>query len=327
METKPVSALYRELTEEELARIASSALNTKLLSHRLLSGGLFNTTYFLETADCGKAVLRVGPVNRHLLMPFEHSLMEAEAEVYRLLAGHNIPASEILAMDTSKALIGRDFMIVKYIPGTAMSQLNLSPEDKSRISRDVGEATAKMHRIASPKFGRVAAVKNGGGYDRWSECFRGELTDWEKVGAPSGIFSEQELGEVRSLFQSAAPYLDEIREPRLVHTDLWLGNVLARTDGEKPEFGAIIDADRAIWGDPMYEFSSIRWTYSEPHFWEGYGATPPQDRGSRIRCAVYTLMNRLLNAYVYLKEYNNPAQCQVERADALRNMELLKELL
>ena len=324
---KPSSALYRELTESEIAKITASALHTGVVSYRLLSGGLFNTTYLLETEDCGKVVLRAGPVNRHLLMPFEHHLMEAEAQVYALLGARGIPASELLAMDDSKRVIDRDFMLVRYIPGTAMSQLELTDEDRSRISRDVGEATARMHGITAPRFGRVADVKNGGGYEKWSECLLSELSGWEKVGIASGVFTKAELSEIHKIFNAAVPYLDEIKEPRLVHTDLWLGNILVRTDTERPEFGAIIDADRAIWGDPMYEFSSIRWAYNEASFWEGYGAILPQTTADKVRRALYTLFNRMLNAYVYLAEYNNPEQCLAEHEDALKNMAFLSKIL
>lgn len=327
LKSNPGSAIYMELTDRELSRITASVLHTGIISQQLLSGGLFNTTYLLNTISCGKTVLRAGPINRHLLMPFEHKLMEAETEVYSLLSKQKIPCSEVLATDTSKTLLDRDFMFVRYIPGKAMNLLDLSPEDKSRIFFDVGKAAAKMHQIVSTRFGRVADVKKGGGYDKWSECLLGELTDWETVGIPSGIFSKSELNEIHIIFRNAAPYLDEIRVPRLVHTDLWLGNVLARTDTQKPEFGAIIDADRAIWGDPMYEFSSIRWTLAEPNFWEGYGTPPPEDKNSLIRCAVYTLLNRLLNSYVYLKEYNNAYQSRIEREDALKNIAFLRKLL
>lgn len=326
-EIRTASALYLELTECEISRVVASALHTDVLSYQLLGGGLFNTTYLLDTEDCGKVVLRAGPVNRHLLMPFEHKLMEAEAQVYALLGARGIPASRILAMSTSKTVIDRDFMIVRYIPGTAMSQIELTPDDRSRISRDVGKATAKMHLISAPRFGRVADVKNGGGYRKWSDCLMGELADWEKVGIPAGIFSPDELNEIHRLFRNATPFLDEIQEPRLVHTDLWKGNILVRTDTQKPEFGAIIDADRAIWGDPLYEFSSIRWTYGETCFWEGYGTEPSQKEGDRIRCALYTLFDRLLNAYVYLKEYNQPGLSAAEREDALANMALLRKIL
>lgn len=321
------SSLFLELSEEELSRVVSTALLTEMQSYRLLTGGLFNTTYLVETASYEKVVLRVGPVNRHLLMPFEHHLMEAEKQVYALCAQYQVPTSEILAADTSKTLINRDFMLVRYIPGRAMSEIDLTSHDKARICRDIGIATAKMHTITAPRFGRIADVKLGGGYPSWSECLYHELLDWESVGVPASLFTEEEHREIRQLFRKTAPYLDEIKEPHLIHTDLWLGNILIRTDLEVPEFAAIIDADRAIWGDPMFEFSAIRWTYNESSFWDGYGKRPPKDRNSTVRCGIYTLLNRLWNAYVYLKEYNQPENARSERDDALRQMSFLKNSL
>ncbi len=49
-----------------------------------------------------------------------------------------------------------------------------------------------------------------------------------------------------------------------------------------PEFAAISDADRAMWGDPDDEFflKSIG-HIAKPTFWEGYGKALKQDFGSR----------------------------------------------
>lgn len=319
------SSLYLELTQKELSDIISAALDGEVISAKLLTGGLFNTTYLIETSSHGKVVLRVGPVNRHLLMPFEHHLMEAEEEVYKLCAERGVPCSEVIAADTSKTLIDRDYMIVRYIPSRAMSKVSLSPEDMSRISYDIGKATAEMHEITSPRFGRITEGRNGGGFARWSEALQHELNEWEKVGIPAALFSEAEHAEIHRLFTQAVPYLDEIKTPCLVHTDLWTGNILICEDSDKPEFAAIIDADRAIWGDPFFEFSSIRWTYNIEGFWKGYGKTLPQSRTDKIRRCIYTLLNRLWNAYVYLKEYNEPDNALGEQTSAREEMAKLAE--
>lgn len=137
------SSLYLELTEKELSDIITSALHTEALSARLLTGGMFNTTYLVETGEYGNVVLRAGPVNRHLLMPFEHHLMEAEEQVYALCAEYGVPASEILAADTSKTISDRDFMIVRYIPSHPISKVTLEPQDKSRICFDIGCETRR----------------------------------------------------------------------------------------------------------------------------------------------------------------------------------------
>ena len=222
------SSLYQELTDQELEDLVFQALETKIVSAHLLTGGLFNTTYFVDTEKYGKTVLRVGPVNRHLLMPFEHHLMEAEEEVYSLCAAHNIPASEILLADTSKRILDRDFMFVRYIPSCPMSQMEWDAQDKARIVREIGRVAADFHSITAPRFGRIVDVKNGGGFVLWSEALAHELDEWEKVGIPASIFDKGEHSDIRLLFAKAKPYLDEIKEAHLVHTDLWSGNIFRR---------------------------------------------------------------------------------------------------
>ena len=74
------------------------------------------------------------------------------------------------------------------------------------------------------------------------------------MGVPALIFEEAEYEKIRRIFRETAPYLDEIRIPRLVHTDLWFGNILVSTADGAPRLAAIIDADRALWGDPYFEF-------------------------------------------------------------------------
>ena len=323
------SFLFAELEENELRRIVREKLGADTASYKLLDGGLFNTTYFVETADGAKYVLRVGPVNRHLLMPFEHRMMEDEVEVYRLLAENGVPCSTVVACDTTKTLIDRDFMLVEYIPSAAMSSFTLTPEDKTRVFRDTGYYTAKMHSISpeSGRFGRIIDVKNGGGYSKNSEFMYAELLDWETVGIPKELFTKEEHEKIRSLFLKAAPYLDEVTLPRLVHTDLWSGNILVSEENGKKEFAAIIDADRSIWGDPLFEFSSIRWTWKEPAFWEGYGRGLPEGKSASVRCAVYTLLVTLFNAYVYLREYDDAESAKGECAVARNNIKILDELL
>ena len=321
------SLIYQELSKTELNELVSAALQTRLLSAHLLKGGLFNTTYMVETEKYGRSVLRIGPVNRHLLMPFEHHLMAAEEYVYTLCAQQNIPVSDVLKVDLSKTIIDRDFMFVRYIPSRPMSEENLTPQERAGIFYDVGAAAAKMHSITAPRFGRVLDVKNGKGFQRWSEALLYELTMWEEVGIPASIFTSEEHKQIRTLYRKAAPYLDEITSPRLVHTDLWPGNILIDDSGDIPRFAAIIDADRAIFGDPAFEFSSIQWTYGEESFWKGYGSPLPGEPADLIRRCVYTHFNRLMNAYAYLIEYNQPESAQWEAADARTQIAKLEKLL
>jgi len=50
--------------------------------------------------------------------------------------------------------------------------------------------------------------------------------------------------------ESRLDALRDVTEPRLLHWDLWDGNVL-RKEGR---VSGIVDFERAIWGDPLMEF-------------------------------------------------------------------------
>ncbi len=70
MDVNRASHLFQEASQEEIAALFHAALGEgDIRSSRLLSGGLFNTTYYVEYGpEHRRAVLRLGPVNRHLLL-------------------------------------------------------------------------------------------------------------------------------------------------------------------------------------------------------------------------------------------------------------------
>ncbi len=184
-----------------------------------------------------------------------------------------------------------------------------------------------MYSITHSHFGRIVDVENGKGFSKWSDCLLHELNQWERLSKSTSLFSDAEYIKIRRTFENSIPFLDKIQTPSLVHTDLWKGNVLICFNSDIPEFAAIIDADRAMWGDPDVEFSSINWTHSEPTFWEGYGKALKQDFGSRIRRTIYTLLWSLLDAYVYLQEYNQPENANERKIKALHQIDILSTLL
>ena len=97
-------------------------------------------------------------------------------------------------------------------------------------------------------------------------------------------------------------HLDAITEPRLAHCDLWAGNVLIETAGGNYRVCAIIDGDRAMFGDPALDFAAGWMT--TPEFLEGYGVTTDISSADSARRAVYSLFFRLQDAYIWKIEYN-----------------------
>ncbi len=306
------SFLYQPLTDGELNALITESLHTELASSRLLTGGMFNTTYLIESADGKKYVLRVGPVNRHLLVPYEHRLMEAEAIFYSLCKEKAIPVSNVVVCDTTKRIIDRDFMIVDFIESETMFALPMKDKRMEKLAYEIGIETAKLHAItsignAAPKFGRVAELADSPdkGFDRWSDFLRHELAQWETVAIPAQIFTPEEHEDIRRIFEQEAPLLDEIKTPGLLHNDFWHANILIRFEGDTPKLAAFIDADRCFFGDPDFENISLRWMLDCPTFWDGYGKPLPMDDHAIRRRHIYNLLTYLWHAYVFKCEYDN----------------------
>lgn len=312
------SSLYRELTPDELDRVLWATLHTKPVFARLLSGGLFNTTYFVQTSSCGEIVLRIGPVNRHLIMPFEHTLMAHESAVYALCAQHNIPASELLAVDTSKTVIDRDIMAVRYLPSVSILDESIPEADRAHLMHEFGRHVSVLHGITAPRFGHVADVQQGGGFEKWSDFLKSELRDWETVAVPAGLFTPAEHERLRQIYDVYTDLLDEITVPVLVHADLGWNNVLVRTDTPQFTFGALIDADRAMFADPEFEFCQIDWMLTSD-FLSGYGLRA----SNPTRRKICRLTRLLCDAYVWEIEYNMHKNMEATR-DIIR--EIMDEL-
>lgn len=304
------SNLYEEISLEQIKLIYNKAMQiTEPIEAVLLSGGLFNTTYHVFSKEAElNTVLRLGPVNRYLLLRFEENLMEAEKYVYELCKKENIECSEVLACDTSKKLIDRDFMIVRYIPSVAMSNVQLAEEQKIPLYKEIGKQTKRMHCITNQTFGRVSEILSGLEFLSWSDYLLSELEDiCSRLIRDSGI-DPNEASRARKVLIKYESWLNEIETPRLVHTDLWAGNILLNEQDKK--IAAIIDSDRAIFGDPDYDLA-CPWLVNEI-FLSGYQIESNSFHKEEftsvkrtVRRKIYNMMYRFLEAYVGLSEYNN----------------------
>nr|BFE77826.1 hypothetical protein GCM10020093_004270 [Planobispora longispora] len=112
--------------------------------------------------------------------------------------------------------------------------------------------------------------------------------------------------------------------PSLVHFDVWPGNVFLTPEslnGGPPRIQAIIDHERAFWGDPLADFvtPTIFETLEEGDaIVAGYreaGGTVPFDDGARVRIALY----RSYLSLILLVE-NGPRQYPEEDYAPIRDL-------
>lgn len=313
------SLLYQELTPAELSAIVHRNFNTRAFEAALLDGGMFNTTYRINI-DGASYVLRMGPVNRHLLLPFERNLMTGEVEFYRRCREAGLPVSDVIALDTSREIVDRDYMIVRFVENIGMFQLENGGDDWNAVMENIGRFTYRMHQIQGPCFARLSDSVAGRGFDRWSEFILNELSSVTEAFAVSDQYTLEELSQIKETFYRFVPLLDEITVPFLLHVDIWHGNVLVKPDGSN-QIAAVIDGDRSIWGDIDFDLQK-EWLHN-PEFEHGYGQPQIITPQREIRRKLYRILMHMIDGYVWKHEYMMPENGQICHDLA---MELIKTL-
>lgn len=322
MEVNKKSNLYMEVDEDILRLMVKKHFPTQSFEkYELLAGGLFNTTYKVTIA--GKIyVFRIGPVNTHLLMDFEHGMMQAETYLYELLKEKGIPCQEVIVCDTSRNVIDRDYMITRFIDALPLHNEKIPQEDRPTIRIRVGHYMRMMHEITGKYFGRVSLILAGKGHDTWKDYIFNELNRIEKSCKPFGFLCESEWEDVYDLFNKYSYLFNEITTPYLNHGDLWAGNLLcAKVDGSY-KLVSIIDVDRAVFGDIDYDFAS-GYMMSE-WFVQGYGRELDMGENAQLRRKLYTVIFNLIEVYVKGAQYNEPKCCEENKLAAIKTV---KELM
>lgn len=315
------SRIARPLTGEEVRLVAERHFpGRKILRYVPLKGGLFNNTVRIDLEGADAVILRAGPVRPDLLIPFERHLMAAEAEVDRLCAEAGIPCSEVLALDTEKRLIGRDYMVVRCIDSLPLCDPAVPAGEKSALYRETGQLAARFHRITGPAFGRVYDVTQGNGCESWAGALMREIAGLRACLLSAKLMDSRVLDEIEAVFRENAA-LFALETPRLVHTDFWEGNILVRQTADSWEVAALIDGDRAFFGDPDYDFATP-WMIT-PDFLAGYGPVPADTPARRKKLALYRLHCCLAEAYIWPVEYQNEQAGQEKAAEVA---DLLREI-
>ncbi|GAC1363471.1 MAG: hypothetical protein NVS2B12_11660 [Ktedonobacteraceae bacterium] len=254
-----------------------------------LGGGGFNNTYRIELAGMQPVILRVSPQPGRLLNAEDADLMRKE----HLGQGFFAPIASLiprtLMADFTQQLIDRDYMFQTYMKGEQWGQLydTFTLDENRGLWRQLGAIARTIHAVVGPAFGALYA---GEQYATWSQAvidgFAVTIRDLEDR---AGL-DASDLRSVQDIARTHTAYLDEIAQPRLRHGDLWTVNILVKRDAEGPRISAVLDADRASWGDPLADWTLFLLQLHRPAgseaFWDAYGR-PEHSTSWRIRDLIY----------------------------------------
>lgn len=293
-----------KLTDSQQSTLVASTFGTEtaIISSIELTGGFFNTAYDLELNNGRHVILKVAPAVETETLSYEKHIMRAEVQALRLvLASGTVPVPDVYSFDESCELIPCPFFFMEKIEGQPYSEVkdSLSEEQRASIEYEVGRYQRLINEIKGDRFGLLVQHngETGGG---WRETFTGMihsvLADAERLQAALPVPVET----LKMSLEKYLPALEEVTEPRLVHWDLWNGNIFVK-DGAVV---SIIDWERALWGDVLLEYYFRHFENSQA-FFEGYGAVwgSPNEQ---LRLKLYDVyLDLILVIECYSRQYKD----------------------
>jgi aminoglycoside phosphotransferase (APT) family kinase protein len=235
-----------------------------------LSDGEFTVCYATDDV-----VLKVWPEAGTPLLAHEEGLVHAEIDVCRRAPEAGFPAPGLVHVDTSRRLVDRDWIVMTRLPGVSGEAVD--------VDHELGAALARLHGVTGDAFGYAGrpALQDGtwrGALARMLDALLDDAARFD-VSLP---FSPE---DVTAALAAAAPALDEVTRPALVHFDVWSGNVLV-ADGR---LSGVIDGERSFYGDPLAEWAMLafgREPADRPGLVAGYGGLE-LDEAAQMRLDLY----------------------------------------
>jgi aminoglycoside phosphotransferase (APT) family kinase protein len=260
-----------------------------------IATGKFNSSYYIRSADVDW-VVRVAPADDSVFLFYERNMMLQEPGIHSaLLSRTSVPVPPVVALDTSRTAIDRNFLVLERLPGKPMSEAGSGDPD---VLREVGAALAETHGITAHDYGYLGEHQPMPKHSTWLDAF---VDMWDRLLLDieaSGHYNAEEGAAFRRLLDRNSNRFDRNVPASLLHMDVWAQNILVNEEGR---LSGLLDWDRAVWGDPEIEFAVLDYCgISRPEFWDGYGAPRDESPDSEIRRIFYLLYE--LQKYIVIEQ-------------------------
>ncbi len=302
--------------EGYLPEIFKEKIGEDVISSSRITTGKHNTSFFVDT-DSGEYVIRIAPPEDTVLLFYERDMMSQEPEIHGLILDKtDIPVAEVVVFDSSRSIIDRDYIIMRRLVGTALSQVRVDFDRYDGIMFEIGEHLTQLHSITADSYGYIGAHRPMEPQPTWWGAFH---VMWEKllddiVGV--GMYSDDERDMLVKLLDEHRSCFDRPVMSSLLHMDIWAQNILV--DGDLKVTG-IVDWDRALWGDPEIEYAVLDYCgISQPGFWRGYGKVRENSPEAKIRHIFYYLYEHQKYIVIRIGRRNNPEAARQYKADTFR---------
>ncbi|WP_455716200.1 phosphotransferase family protein [Anaerosporobacter sp.] len=313
-------------TEDTLKQMVVKATGEQLHSFiaKPLDGGFCNAVYLIVAND-KEMVLKIAPQEHIKMMSDEYNLLLNEAQMLDSIKQNiSIPIPQVLLHDTSCTICESPYLFISKIEGTSLDKIgqSLTDQERAQVKYRVGEITAQINSIQNSQFGRPQLPKtftssNG---EFMLGVFRMLLDDGLAKDLDIPDISYEELW---NLICANKDTFDDCKQPCLVHSDLWDGNIMISNN----KLSGIIDFERCFWGDYLMEDDFSGFGDINSDFLKGYGKTS-FTKLERRRISLYRLWRRLvMTIETPYRQYNDDDRFHWIIGELKMEIEQLKKLM
>ncbi len=229
--------------------------------------GHFNTTYFVEGAN-RPLVLRIAPPDDAGFVFYERGMMAQEPGIHALVRERtSVPVPEIIAYDTSRRIIDRDYLLMERLPGVPLTQFRCTQGQMDSVLEQTGRYLRQIHEMTAGQYGYLGEHHCMDPQPDWPSAFR---VMWGKMiddVVEVGYYDGEQESWAKGLLERHIEHFDRPVTSQLLHMDIWSQNILV---DERANVTGLVDFDRALWGDKEIEFAVLDYCgISEPAFWRG----------------------------------------------------------
>lgn len=257
-------------SEETLRKMTERFFHPcELRSYKELTEGYFNVAYEVTLSSGKTVILKIAPAHDVRVMTHEKNIMSAEVlAMEKVTERGGIPVPKVLGYDDSQTICGSPYFFMEKLDGSSMNEIkgSLTQEQMNDIYTKTGEICRDINHIACPCFGYPGQPEYQG--TDWYTVFRGMLEAGINDAERGNVDLKIPVDELRFCLERDKDIFAEVTEPRLVHWDLWDGNIFISGG----EITGLIDWERCIWGDPLLEVG-FRCHSDSAFFKKGYGVT------------------------------------------------------
>ncbi|SET09870.1 phosphotransferase family protein [Paenibacillus sp. NFR01] len=271
----PVSSTKNNKTEAEIKVMCAQAKLGAVARITELTEGFFNVAYGITTMEGKEYILKIAPHPATPVMTHEKNIMFSEVQSMELIRQNlDVPVAEILYYDDSRTVCNSDYFVMSRIPGQSFASITeqMTEKEIQAVNRSAGSYNREIHSLTHDRFGYFGQADKQG--DNWFQVFRSMICDTLEDARRMNVDLKIADSDILRALDGEAEFFREVTEPRLVHWDIWAGNIFVQ-DGR---ITGIIDFERCLWGDVLMEVGFRTYGLSDD-FLSGYGTgklTPEQ---------------------------------------------------